>query len=238
MFKNTKELFNLLISFSRTVILYSILVIIMRLMGKRQIGELQPAELVFALVVADLAAIPMENVDTPLLSGIIPIITLFIAEELLSYISMKSERARGIISGKPSILIQKGKILEGEMRKLRYNINDLLEQLRLNGISNVEDVEFAILETSGQLSSFPIAAKQPVRACDMNLNLQGDDLPYTVIIDGRIHSYNLSLIGLDEQWLTKELTKRKINSAKDVFFAFVTSDHNLHLQLKANKRGV
>ncbi len=207
----------------------------MRLMGKRQIGELQPAELVFALVVADLAAIPMENVDKPLLSGIIPIITLFIAEELLSYIALKSEKARGIISGKPSILIKKGKIIEEEMRKLRYNINDLLEQLRLNGISNVSDVEFAILETSGQLSTFPILSKQPVTIGDMQIKAQPDDLPYTVIIDGRVHSYNLSLVELDEDWLIKQLNNNNIKSPKDVFFAFVTSDKKLHFQLKADK---
>ena len=145
----------MLIVFVRTLILYILIIVVLRLMGKRQVGQLQPSELVVALIIADLAAVPMSEVGIPLINGIIPIITLFIMEELLSYISMKSERARGLISGKPSILIERGTIIEDELRRIRYNINDLLEQLRLKNFSNVEDVSYAILETSGQLSVIP-----------------------------------------------------------------------------------
>ncbi|MFZ5352141.1 MAG: DUF421 domain-containing protein [Bacillota bacterium] len=222
----------MLIVFLRTLILYAVIVIIMRLLGKKQIGELQPSELVLALVIADLAATPMEDVDVPLMNGIIPILTLFIAEELLSYISLKSERARGIISGKPSIVVEKGKIIEEEMKRLRYNINDLLEQIRLNGHKSIDEVEFAILETSGQLSTFPFPSKKPVTIEDLKLNAESEGLPVTLIIDGRALGHNLKIAGVDAEWLERELRKHNIRNQKDVFFAFVTKDKELRFQLK------
>lgn len=222
----------MLIAFIRTMILYTVIVIIMRLMGKRQIGQLQPSELVVALIIADLAAVPMAEVGIPLLNGIIPIITLFVAEELLSYISLKSERARGIISGKPSILIENGIILEPELRRLRYNINDLLEQLRLSNIFDVADVDFAILETSGQLSIIPKPDKRALTPRDMQIQIPYESLPVTVIIDGRINSDNLNKIGLDDDWLYSELEKKHIKDTKNVFFAYLTSDGKLHYQMR------
>lgn len=224
----------MLIIFIRASILYLLIVIIMRLMGKKQIGELQPTELVVALVIADLSAVPMENLNTPILYGIIPILTLFIIEETFSFIALKSDKARGIIYGKPSILIEHGKILENELRKLRFNINDLLEQLRIAGYSSIEDIEFAILETSGQLSTIPKASKRPIITSDMNIESEEEELPMTAIIDGRILSRNLSLIGLDEAWLLEELKKQNITSPKDVFFAHITSKKKIWYQLKSD----
>ena len=203
-------------------------------MGKRQIGQLQPSELVVALIIADLAAVPMSEVGIPLINGIIPIITLFIMEELLSYLSLKSERARGLISGKPSILIERGIIMEKELQQLRYNLNDLLEQLRLKNFSNVEDVNYAILETSGQLSVIPKEEKKPVTLKDMNIKTQIQHLPVTVIIDGRIISDNLYKIGLSNNWLANELKKNKIKSARDVFFAYLNPEKKLIYQLKGS----
>jgi uncharacterized membrane protein YcaP (DUF421 family) len=203
-------------------------------MGKRQIGQLQPSELVVALIIADLAAVPMSEVGIPLINGIIPIITLFIMEELLSYLSLKSERARGLISGKPSILIERGIIMEKELQQLRYNLNDLLEQLRLKNFSNVEDVNYAILETSGQLSVIPKEEKKPVTLKDMNIKTQIQHLPVTVIIDGRIISDNLYKIGLSNNWLANELKKYKIKSARDVFFAYLNPEKKLIYQLKGS----
>jgi uncharacterized membrane protein YcaP (DUF421 family) len=203
-------------------------------MGKRQIGQLQPSELVVALVIADLAAVPMANVGIPLINGIIPIITLFIMEELLSYISLKSERARGFICGKPSILIERGIIVEEELRKLRYNLNDLLEQLRLKNFSNIEDIDYAIVETSGQLSVIPKAEKKPVTLKDMNIKANAQHLPVTIIIDGRMISDNLHKIGLSSNWLTNELKKNNIVSSKDVFFAYLNPEKKFVYQLKEN----
>ncbi|HOS69789.1 MAG TPA: DUF421 domain-containing protein [Bacillota bacterium] len=224
----------MLIIFVRTLILYILIIIVLRLMGKRQIGQLQPSELVVALIIADLAAVPMSEVGIPLINGIIPIITLFIMEELLSYLSLKSERARGLISGKPSILIERGIIMEKELQQLRYNLNDLLEQLRLKNFSNVEDVNYAILETSGQLSVIPKEEKKPVTLKDMNIKTQIQHLPVTVIIDGRIISDNLYKIGLSNNWLANELKKYKIKSARDVFFAYLNPEKKLIYQLKGS----
>lgn len=222
----------MLIIFIRSIILYFIVVIIMRIMGKKQIGELQPTELVVALLIADLSSVPMENLNTPIFYGIIPILTLFIIEESFTFIALKSDKARGIIYGKPSILVEHGKIMEKELRKQRFNVNDLLEQMRLCGYAAVADVEFAILETSGQLSLIPKAAKSPVTNETMNTNAKDEELPITVIIDGRVLSQNLELKQLDEAWLTKELAKQKISSPHDVFFAYISNENSLWCQLK------
>lgn len=226
----------MLIIFIRAAILYLFVVIIMRVMGKKQIGELQPTELVVALLIADLSAVPMANLNTPILYGIIPVLTLFIIEELFSFVALKSDKARGIIYGKPSILIEHGKILENELRKLSFNINDLLEQIRLNGYSSVDDVEFAILETSGKLSTIPKATKRPVNTSDLNLDVSRSELPITVIIDGRVLSSNLKLRGLDDAWLLEELKKVNITSPHHVFFAFITENNKLHFQIKNSKK--
>jgi uncharacterized membrane protein YcaP (DUF421 family) len=203
-------------------------------MGKKQIGELQPTELVVALVIADLSAVPMENLNVPILYGIIPVLTLFIIGEFFSFIALKSDKARGIIYGKPSILIEHGKILEGELRKQRFNINDLLEQLRIGGYPSLEDVEYAILETTGDLSIIPKSNKRPVSPEDLNLEVRQEELPTTAIIDGRILSHNLKLKGLDENWLEKQLSKYKITSPHDVLFAFITENDEFKFQLKDN----
>lgn len=222
----------MLIIFIRASILYLFIVVIMRLMGKKQIGELQPTELVVALVIADLSAVPMENLNVPILYGIIPVLTLFIIGEFFSFIALKSDKARGIIYGKPSILVEHGKILEAEMRKQRFNINDLLEQLRIGGYPSVEDVEYAILETTGVLSIIPNSSKRQVSTEDLNLKVEQAGLPVTAIIDGRIHTYNLHLKNLDEKWLQEQLSKNKIASAQDVFFAFITDKEEFKFQLK------
>ncbi|HPW40600.1 MAG TPA: DUF421 domain-containing protein [Bacillota bacterium] len=226
----------MLIVFVRTLILYILIIVVLRLMGKRQVGQLQPSELVVALIIADLAAVPMSEVGIPLINGIIPIITLFIMEELLSYISMKSERARGLISGKPSILIERGTIIEDELRRIRYNINDLLEQLRLKNFSNVEDVSYAILETSGQLSVIPKEEIKPVTLKDMNLKAKTGHLPVTVIIDGRIISDNLYKTGLSNNWLADQLRKNSIKSSEDVFFAYLNPERKFIYQLRSNSQ--
>jgi uncharacterized membrane protein YcaP (DUF421 family) len=224
----------LLITFVRTLILYILIVIVLRLMGKRQIGQLQPSELVVALIIADLAAVPMANVGIPLISGIVPIITLFIMEELLSFISMKSERARGIISGKPSILIERGIIMEEELRRIRYNINDLLEQMRLKNFPNLEDIDYGILETSGQLSIIPKPEVKPATIKDLNIKPTVQNMPVTIIIDGRVISDNLYKIGLSNDWLSSELKINKIKSVKDVFFAYLNPEKKLVYQLNEN----
>ena len=143
------------ISFLRTIILYIVVVAGFRIMGKRQIGEMQPSELVVAIMISDLATIPMEDIGIPLFSGVIPIFTLIVMEILLSQLSLKNKKFRRLMSGKPNVIIHNGKILEEEMKNLRFNMDDLNEQLRIQGYTGISNINFAILETNGQLSIIP-----------------------------------------------------------------------------------
>ncbi|MBF7083970.1 DUF421 domain-containing protein [Desulfallas sp. Bu1-1] len=221
----------------RTLILYAAVVVVMRVMGKREIGQLQPFELVVALMIADLAAIPMQNTGIPLLSGIIPIIILMTAQVALSYVSMKSTKARGVICGRPSVLVENGKLVEKELRYLRYNINDLLEQLRAKNYYNLADVEFAILETNGQLSVIPKSQKRALKPEDLNISTSYEGMPVTLVIDGNVLRDNLKKVSLNEDWLRTELRKFGIEDLKKVFFASLDTAGKLFYQLKADPEG-
>ena len=155
------------ISFIRTVILYLLVITGLRIMGKRQIGEMQPSELVVAIMISDLAAIPMQEVGIPLMSGIIPILTLIVMEILLSQLSLKNKKFRRLMTGKPNVIIHNGKILKDEMKKIRFNMDDLNEQLRIQGYTGISEINFAILETNGQLSIIPKPKKSPATVEDV-----------------------------------------------------------------------
>lgn len=154
-------------TFLRTIILYLLVVLGLRMMGKRQVGEMQPSELVVAIMISDLASIPMQDVGIPLLSGVIPIFTLIIVEIALSQISLKNRKFRTLLTGKPSVIIHNGRILRDEMKKLRFNHDDLTEQLRIQGYVSIKDINFAILETNGQLSIIPKPQKQQASVEDV-----------------------------------------------------------------------
>ncbi|AGL03076.1 putative membrane protein [Desulfoscipio gibsoniae DSM 7213] len=221
----------------RTLILYIAVLTVMRIMGKREIGQLQPFELVVALMIADLAAIPMQDTGIPLLSGIIPIIILMAAQVALSYISMKSLNARGIICGRPSVVVANGKLVEQELRYLRYNINDLLEQLRAKNYPNLADVEFAILETNGQLSVIPKSQKRALQPVDLQINTKYEGIPLTLIIDGQLNEQNLRKVNLTREWLVIELHKFGIDDFKRVLFASLDTAGQLFYQLKGKPDG-
>jgi len=218
----------------RTLILYATTVLLLRVMGKRQIGQLQPYELVVIIMISELAAIPMQNTGIPLLSGLIPIFILVTAQVTLSYISLKSERARGVICGTPSIVIENSRIVEDELRRQRLNLNDLLEQLRLKNVSDISDVEYAILETSGQLSVILKSEKRPVEPQDLKISPEYEGLPITLIIDGQVINDNLKKVQLDMIWLQNELGKYGIKNVKDVFFASLDAHKQLYYQLKSS----
>lgn len=222
----------MLLTIIRTAILFLILVIALRVMGKRQVGQLQPYELAITITIADLAVVPMESTAFPLISGIVPIFVLVILGVLLSYVSLKSIKMRGIICGRPSIIIQNGKIVEQELTGLRYDINDLLEQLRIKNVPNVADVEFAILETSGSISVIPKSQKRPLNPEDMNIPTKYEGIPMTLIIDGHVLQENLNRINLNAQWLQGELDKFGINDLKKVLFASLDTNGNLFYQIK------
>jgi uncharacterized membrane protein YcaP (DUF421 family) len=223
----------MLVVFIRTLILYFIVVIVMRVMGKRQIGQLQPFELAVAIMISELAAVPMQNTAIPLINGIIPILTLLIAQISLSFVSLKSIKARGVICGKPSVLIENGKLIEVNLRNEMYTLNDLLEQLRIKNVPNIADVEFAILETNGQLSIIPKSQKRPITPEDLQLLTKYEGLPLDIVVDGKVILKNLHKANLDENWLKNELLKFGINSPNSVFFASLDSNGNLYYQPKS-----
>lgn len=226
----------MLVVFVRALVLYMIVVITMRIMGKRQIGQLQPFELAIAIMISELAAVPMQDTGIPLINGIIPILTLLIAQLVMSFLTLKSIRARALICGKPSILIENGKIREKELRREMYTLNDLLEQLRIKNVTNLGDVEFAILETNGQLSVIPKSQKRPLNPQDMNIQTSYEGLSLDVIIDGHVIKKNLEKAGLDFAWLDSEIKKLGYTGPEDVLFASLDSDGNLFHQPKADRR--
>ncbi len=222
----------MLIVFFRTLILYFLVVIVMRIMGKPQIGELQPYELVIAIMISELAAIPMSDTEIPLLSGIIPIVTLLLAQITLAYWSMKSEKMRKIICGRPSILIERGLIKESELRHLRMNINDLLEQLRVKNFPNLSEVDYAILETNGELSVIPKVENRPLITKDLGIKAPNPGLPLSLIIDGKMIRANLEKARLSENKFLETLHEQGINNYKDLFFASVDNTGAITWQRK------
>ena len=209
--------------------------IIIRAMGKRQVGEMQPYELVLAIMIADLAVVPMEDKEIPLINGIIPILTLLLLQVTISYMSLKNAKFRGIITGTPSVLIENGKIIESELAKLRYNLSDLLEQLRLKNFPNIADVEYAILETNGELSIIPKSQKRPITAEDLNIPTSYEGLTLPLIMDGQIVQNNLQKLNLDKIWLNTELNKFGINSTTEVLLASLDTKGELYIQKKSTK---
>ncbi len=204
--------------FIRTIILYFLIMFGLRLMGKRQIGQLEPAELVLTMMVSDLATVPMQDIGLPLLAGVIPIFTLLCLSLLLSQLSLKSIVFRELTCGQPSILIRDGVVQQEAMRKNRFTLNELLEQLRIQGISSIRDVKYAVLENSGQLSVLPRASCQPPTAAQLKLTVEDDvTLPTILINDGQVVQHGLSASGKNEKWLQKELRQRGFDSPEQVF---------------------
>ncbi|MCY6958935.1 DUF421 domain-containing protein [Clostridium brassicae] len=216
----------------RTAILYSLVLLTMRLMGKRQIGELEPFELAIAIMVSELASLPMQDLGIPLIHGIIPIITLLILQTIITILELKSDLFRRIICGKPSVLINKGKIDVNELRHQRLSFNDLMEELRLKGFYNLQDVEYAVLETSGELSVLPRTDTIPATKKDLNIQSQQEKLPVTLILDGQICKENLKVIDKDISWLESQLKRNKIENANKVFIGILDSKSKFYFQLK------
>lgn len=226
----------MLIAVIRTLILYLTVIFSLRIMGKRQIGELQPSELVVAIMISDLAAVPMQAIDIPLFSGIIPVLTLIVVEIFMSFLGLKSKRFRKFLSGEPSMIIYDGHINEGELERLRFNINDLLEELRTDGYYNIEDVQIAVLETNGKLSVIPRPAARNVTLSDIKQNSpKSTVLPYTIVSDG---SYNLDEIdrwGKTRDEAEAYLKAKGWDNVKDIFIASVGEKDRLYIQQKGKR---
>lgn len=208
----------MLINFLRAVLIYIIVLIVMRLMGKREIGQLQPFEFAISIMIADLATIPMADIGIPITNGIIPIFGLLIMHIIISMLNLKSIRARQIICGQPSILIYRGKIDEKVLKKERFTINELQERLRGSNIINISDVEYAILETNGEVTVVQKPEKRNTIPEDFQITPEYEGLPYDLIIDGEIMHENLKKVGKDENWLRKEAEKFKIKTENVLIF--------------------
>lgn len=220
----------MIITLIRTVIIYIIVVAVYRFMGKRQIGELQPGELVLAIMLSDLATTPISSVNTPLVIGIFPIVTLMAIEMLFSILAQKSVKLRRLISGSPSIVIENGKINIKELTALRFSIDDLFEQLRSSGYMSVAEVAYAILETNGQLSVVPSAENRPVTVKDFNFTSEAT-LPRNIIKDGELDENNLSAIGRDKNWL-KKILKSHNALQSEVFLLTSDGKDSFYIQKK------
>lgn len=225
----------MLTTFIRTVILYIMVLIIMRLMGKREIGQLQPFELAIAIMIADVASVPMANVGVPIFSGIIPAFALLMMHLIISNINLKSITMRKILCGKPTILVYRGKIDEKALKKEKFTINELQERLRGDGVFNLGDVEYAILETSGQISVIQKPDKRTTTPSDFNIMPEYEGIPYDLVIDGEIMHENLKAIGKDYQWLKKEVGKFKINP-EEALVVTVDGKGQIFCQAKERKK--
>lgn len=205
------------VSLVRSIILYFTVVILYRVMGKRQIGEMQPGELVLAIMISDIAAVPLQSTGAPLTSGLVPIIGLMCIEVVVAFIAQKSNGLRKIITGKPSLVVAEGKLVVEEMERLRFNIDDLFEQLRNNGVFDITEVSFAVLETNGNLSVLQ--------------NSKSNTFPSNVIKDGTVDKEALREIGKNRTWLRNELKKSGLTE-KQVFLLCADKNRITFLQKK------
>lgn len=216
----------------RTVILYLLIISGIRLMGKRQVGELEPSELVLSLIIADLASVPMQDFGIPLLTGIIPILTLLSITMILSVLTTKSVRFRTLLCGRPSIIIRDGLVDQHEMARNRLTVDELLEELRCKGYTDPSVVKYAILETNGQLSVLPYANQKPPTARQLKVSVEEGGLPLVVVSDGHLLEHNLTALGKDRRWLDKRLKERGCSGPKSVFLLLVDQNGAVYLARK------
>ena len=210
----------MILSYFRTAILYILLIVSVRLMGKRQVGQMEPAEFVVTMLVANLAAIPMQDEGIPLFTGLVPIFTVLGAELVLSALSMKSLLLRKWLCGKPVILIENGRILQDNLRRTRITLDELTGHLRLNEVLEIDTVQYAILETNGSLSVFLHPGERPATAKEAGVQAEKQALPVTVIEDGKMLKKNLAIAKKDEKWVEKVL-KSKNTNLKETFLLTV-----------------
>ena len=216
----------------RTIILYILIIAGVRLMGKRQVGELEPSELVLSLIIADLASVPMQDYGIPLLTGIMPILTLLSLTMILSVLTMKSVRFRAILCGRPSMVIRNGMVDQREMAKNRLTVDELLEELRIQGYTDLSTVKYAILETNGQLSVRPYANQKPPTARDVKVSVEEGGLPRVVVSDGKLLERNLNALAHDRPWLDRQLSQRGCRDLSKVFLLLVDESDAVYFAWK------
>ena len=199
----------MILAYIRTIILYLVMIFSVRLMGKRQIGQMEASEFVVAMLVADLASVPMQDNSIPLLSGVVPLLTVLGLELLLSFLVLKSIRVRKLLCGRPVILIDNGNLLQDNLRRTRLTMDELMSHLRQKDVLAISDVQYAILETDGNLSVFPYASKMPAPAEEAKVRVKRRSLPVTIINDGILSREDLSRSGKDMVWLRRVLGQHR-----------------------------
>ena len=224
--------FDLGIVFIRTIIIFVSLIVLMRIMGNRQLGELELSELVVSVLIADLASLPLQDIGIPLMNGLLSIVVLFLCELIVSGITLRSLKMRVLICGKPCLLVENGKIVQREMRRCRFSVDELTEELRNQSITDISTVQYAVLETDGTLNAILIPAERPVTASQMNIQAQDTGYPVIVINDGNVLSENLKHTGRDMRWLEKEIQKRGLQSARQVYLMTVNSAGQIYFAAK------
>lgn len=225
----------MLLTFIRTIILYILVLVVMRFMGKREIGQLQPFELAISIMIADLATIPMAETGIPISNGIVPILGLLVMHLAISVTNLKSIKMREIICGKPAILIYRGRIQESIMKKERFTINELEERLRGYNVTNIGDIEYAILETSGQISIIQKSNKRNAIPEDFGIMPEYEGIAYDLVIDGKVMKENLEKLDKDYNWLLKQLESYKVKP-EEVLIATIDGKGNFFCQEKESKR--
>ena len=203
----------MLLSYLRTFILYLVLILVIRLMGKRQIGQMEPSEFVVTMLIANLASIPMQDSAVPLYTGVLPILTVLGMELVLAALSLKSIPLRKLLCGKPVILIENGNILQNNLRKTRITLDELTGHLREKDVLDPRAVQYAILETNGNLSVFPYPKERPATAKEAGIQASKQYLPITVVSDGRLLRENLPLVKRDEAWVKATLRQKNATVA-------------------------
>ena len=222
-----------MIIFIRTLIVYTALLVFLRLLGKRQLGEMELSEFIVASLIADLAANPLQDIGMPLLNGLIPIVTLFCCELLISALTLRSIRLCAFLFGKPSLLIDHGKIVQKEMGRNRFTLDELMQELRSLGVRDIAAVEYAFLETNGKLSVLQYASQSPPSADDLQVSVVNCGFPRILISDGRLIRENLQKCGFEEKWLMKQIKPYGGNIA-DIFLMTVDDASRVYCVAKEN----
>ncbi len=216
----------------RTLVIYFALLITMRLLGKRQLGEMELSEFVLAALIADLAAHPLQDIGIPLINGLVPILTLFCCEVLISGATLKSVRLRSLFFGRPSVLILRGKVIQRELNKNRFSLDELMQELRNQGVLDISKIEYGILETDGRLNVILYASESPVTPAMLNIETSRDAYPAIIINDGHVMETNLRHLGRDMNWLTKQLNERGVHSPSDVFLMTLNKSGQIYYAAK------
>lgn len=220
----------------RTFILYFLVMFSLRFMGKKQIGQMEPSELTVAIMISELATIPLSETGIPLLNGIVPVLILSAIEILISILVIKSLKFRKLVTGKPVIIVEKGILNEEVLRNTRFTTDDLLTEMRLKGVSNITDIQYAILETGGQVSFILNKENSPITFKDLNINVKEDFMPFPVISKGVLSKENLSIISRDEKWLDNKLKEKGYNDYSQILLLMANHKEIKFIQKKETKK--